>query len=225
MSTPIFLAYTGSSACSASMKPAMPPIFCTSAIICRVTVVLPLDSGPYISTILPLGIPPSPRAMSRLKEPVGTVSTFIREEGSPSFITAPLPNCFSIWPMAASNAFNFSSLSIWNLLFLQEQMFYILRIKHSSAFVNYILPYFKYLKTPSKASHPPVRKFSLKHMAKPPESKNDTDIRNIRDIDSDRYILPQTAPGGNRKMPQIQKRRKNRKKKGVKTPFFRMSPC
>ncbi len=139
MSTPIFLAYTGSSACSASMKPAMPPIFCTSAIICRVTVVLPLDSGPYISTILPLGIPPSPRAMSRLKEPVGTVSTFIREEGSPSFITAPLPNCFSIWPMAASNAFNFSSLSIWNLLFLQEQTFSILRIKHSFAFVNYIL--------------------------------------------------------------------------------------
>ena len=46
ISTPIFFAYTGSKACSASIKPAMPPRFCTSAIICNVTVVLPLDSGP-----------------------------------------------------------------------------------------------------------------------------------------------------------------------------------
>ena len=31
---------------AASMNPAIPPLFCTSAIICKVTVVLPLDSGP-----------------------------------------------------------------------------------------------------------------------------------------------------------------------------------
>ena len=30
----------------ASIKPAIPPLFCTSAIICNATVVLPLDSGP-----------------------------------------------------------------------------------------------------------------------------------------------------------------------------------
>ena len=46
ISTPMFLAYTGSSACSASMKPAIPPLFCTSATMCRATVVLPDDSGP-----------------------------------------------------------------------------------------------------------------------------------------------------------------------------------
>ena len=115
-STPIFFAYTGSRACSASMKPAMPPLFCTSATIWRATVVLPLDSGPYISTILPFGIPPSPNAISRLKEPVGIVSTFICALGSPNFMTAPLPYCFSICTNAASNAFIFSSFSISALL-------------------------------------------------------------------------------------------------------------
>ena len=49
----------GSRACSASINPAMPPLFCTSATIWSATVVLPLDSGPYTSMILPLGIPPS----------------------------------------------------------------------------------------------------------------------------------------------------------------------
>ncbi len=117
ISTPIFLAYMGSSACSASINPAIPPIFCTSAIMCSVTVVLPLDSGPYISTILPLGIPPSPSAISRLNEPVGKVSTFIWAVGSPSFITAPFPYCFSIWLIAASNAFFFSSFSMSELSF------------------------------------------------------------------------------------------------------------
>ena len=46
ISTAIFLAYTGSRACSASINPAIPPLFWTSATICRATVVLPLDSGP-----------------------------------------------------------------------------------------------------------------------------------------------------------------------------------
>ena len=94
----------------------MPPRFCTSATICRATVVLPEDSGPYTSMILPLGTPPTPRAISRLKEPVGTTSTFIFALSSPSFITAPLPNCFSIWLKAASNAFCLSSNLISSLL-------------------------------------------------------------------------------------------------------------
>ena len=46
MSTPSFLAYSGSSACSASMKAAMPPARCALAIAWRVRVVLPDDSGP-----------------------------------------------------------------------------------------------------------------------------------------------------------------------------------
>ena len=46
VSTPSALAYSGSSACSASMNAAMPPLRCTFATACRVTVVLPEDSGP-----------------------------------------------------------------------------------------------------------------------------------------------------------------------------------
>ncbi len=44
--TPSFLAYVGSSACSASMKAQMPPRFCASATVCSASVVLPEDSGP-----------------------------------------------------------------------------------------------------------------------------------------------------------------------------------
>ena len=104
ISTPIFLAYTGSSACSASIKPAIPPRFCTSATICSATVVLPPDSGPYTSTTRPFGTPPTPRARSKPKEPDGTVSTF-KCILSPNFITEPLPYAFSIWDSADSNAF------------------------------------------------------------------------------------------------------------------------
>ncbi len=46
MSTPSFLAYSGSSACSASTKATWPPAFCALATACRVRVVLPEDSGP-----------------------------------------------------------------------------------------------------------------------------------------------------------------------------------
>ena len=111
ISTPIFLAYAGSSACSASIKPAIPPLFCTSATICSATVVLPLDSGPYISIILPFGTPPIPNAISRLIEPVGIVSTLREADGSPSII-APFPYERSIFDIAASNALILSSLAI-----------------------------------------------------------------------------------------------------------------
>ncbi len=46
VSTPSALAYSGSSACSASMNAAMPPDFCALATACSATVVLPQDSGP-----------------------------------------------------------------------------------------------------------------------------------------------------------------------------------
>ena len=52
------------------MKAQVSPTFCALAIICKVKVVLPLLSGPYISTILPLGTPPTPKALSIPKEPV-----------------------------------------------------------------------------------------------------------------------------------------------------------
>ena len=47
------------------MNAATPPAFCASATTCKATVVLPEDSGPYTSIILPLGSPPTPRAASR----------------------------------------------------------------------------------------------------------------------------------------------------------------
>jgi len=46
VSTPSLRAYSGSSACSASMKAAMPPDFWALATACSATVVLPDDSGP-----------------------------------------------------------------------------------------------------------------------------------------------------------------------------------
>jgi predicted ATP-dependent serine protease len=48
----------------------LPPVFCASATTCNARVVLPELSGPYISTILPLGKPPIPRATSKPSEPV-----------------------------------------------------------------------------------------------------------------------------------------------------------
>ena len=48
-----------------------------------------------------------PSAISNPKAPVGIASIFIAWN-SPSFITDPLPNCFSICPIAASNALFFS---------------------------------------------------------------------------------------------------------------------
>ncbi|CAM5734838.1 hypothetical protein SMICM304S_09930 [Streptomyces microflavus] len=105
MSTPSFLAYSGSSACSASMNATEPPSFCAFATACSVSVVLPEDSGPYTSTTRPRGRPPTPRATSRAVDPVGMTSmgSFGR---SPRRITAPLPNCRSIRASAASSAFS-----------------------------------------------------------------------------------------------------------------------
>ena len=89
------------------MKAAIPPFFCASATEWSATVVLPEDSGPYISTILPLGSPPIPTAISRPIEPVDIESTTI-DEASPNLIIEPLPKSFSIFPKTWFNASNFS---------------------------------------------------------------------------------------------------------------------
>ena len=56
------------------MKAAMPPAFWAWATTCNASVVLPLDSGPKISTIRPLGMPCPPRARSSDRLPVGIPS-------------------------------------------------------------------------------------------------------------------------------------------------------
>ena len=67
--TPSFFAYWGSSACSASMNAACPPICCTLAMTVRQRVVLPEPSGPNTSTTRPLGMPLPPSARSSDSEP------------------------------------------------------------------------------------------------------------------------------------------------------------
>ena len=95
MSTPSLRAYSASSACSASMNAARPPVFCACAMIWSESVVLPEDSGPKISTTRPRGMPPTPSAASTASEPVGI--TCITVSGwSPSRMIEPLPNCRSI---------------------------------------------------------------------------------------------------------------------------------
>ena len=71
VSTPSFFAYSESSACSASMNAARPPVFWAWAMTWRERVVLPEDSGPKISTTRPRGMPPMPSAASTASEPVG----------------------------------------------------------------------------------------------------------------------------------------------------------
>ena len=113
-STPSFRAYTGSSACSASMNAACPPSFCASAITCKVSVVLPPDSGPYTSITRPRGKPPTPKAESIEIEPVGITLTGTSTSLFPRRIIEPLPHCFSIEDIAKSRFFVFSSFK-WHL--------------------------------------------------------------------------------------------------------------
>ncbi len=101
--TPIFFAYSGSSACSASINAQMPPFFCASAIACKQSVVLPEDSGPKISKMRPRGYPPMPSAQSRPMEPEGIASTSTFAV-SPSFIIASSPNLVLMSRIAASIA-------------------------------------------------------------------------------------------------------------------------
>src|ERR1700716_3454785 len=86
------------------MKAQMPPFFCPSATVCSASVVLPEDSGPYISTPGPRARPPTPSAMSSPSEPDEMVSMSMERSFLPSFITEPLPNWRSIWESAADRA-------------------------------------------------------------------------------------------------------------------------
>src|SRR3954451_19651713 len=108
VSTPSFLAYSGSRACSASMNAAIPPARWAFATACRATVVLPEDSGPKTSTTRPRGRPPMPSATSRAIDPVGITSIGGRLS-SPRRITDPLPNWRSICARAVSSAFSRSA--------------------------------------------------------------------------------------------------------------------
>ncbi len=105
---------------------------------------MPPDSGPYISTILPFGTPPTPSARSSPNEPDGNVST-LRCALSPSFITAPLPYAFSICAIAFSSAFILlSSLDVVTAVFailfiLSEHKFILIIITPSNYSVNYYL--------------------------------------------------------------------------------------
>src|SRR5690349_6069147 len=112
MSTPSFLAYSTSSACSASMYAAAPPCRCACATMCSASVVLPLDSGPKISVTRPRGIPPMPIAASRLIAPVGITSTRTRGASAPIRMMAPLPHVFSICVIARLSALRRSSVSL-----------------------------------------------------------------------------------------------------------------
>ena len=70
---------------------------------CKVSVVFPEASGPYISVIRPRGIPPTPSTWSRVKAPVEMTSTFTLLL-APSFINEPCPNFLLIKSLIESIA-------------------------------------------------------------------------------------------------------------------------
>src|SRR6056297_133674 len=85
------------------MNAAVPPAFWASAMMCRAWVVFPEDSGPKISMTRPRGIPPMPRAISRLMEPVDMVA-MDWWASSDRRMTAPCPNLRSMEVRAVSRA-------------------------------------------------------------------------------------------------------------------------
>ena len=70
---------------------------------------------PNVSTTLPLGIPPMPKAKSNEIDPVEMAPVSERLFISPSLITVPDPNWRSICPIAISSAFVFSVAIVPNL--------------------------------------------------------------------------------------------------------------
>ncbi|EKD64628.1 MAG: hypothetical protein ACD_50C00334G0001 [uncultured bacterium] len=76
------------------------------------TVVLPDASGPKISTILPLGTPPTPSAKSKGRQPVEITEISNFFPASPKRIIEPLPYCFSICSIASLTASSFCDASV-----------------------------------------------------------------------------------------------------------------
>src|SRR5207249_9571408 len=83
---------------------------------CSMSVVLPEDSGPKISTTRPLGKPPPPNARSRPRAPVGMTSIFTCACAAPRRMMLPSPYALVMDEMAASSsrwraalAFSFSA--------------------------------------------------------------------------------------------------------------------
>jgi len=114
--SPSFCAYEASNACSASMKAAVPPARWALAAMVMARVVLPDDSGPKISMILPRGTPPIPRAMSTESAPVEIDGTLTLAAALPSFMMAPWPNCFSICDRATSSDLPLPSSALASLI-------------------------------------------------------------------------------------------------------------
>src|ERR1051326_6127039 len=68
------------------------------------SVVLPDDSGPKISTMRPRGKPPTPSARSSDRAPDGMAATLTAASSSPMRMIEPLPNWRSIWVNALFSA-------------------------------------------------------------------------------------------------------------------------
>src|SRR5688500_14543729 len=102
------------------MNAALPPAFCVCAIACRVSVVLPLDSGPKISTMRPRGYPPMPSAPSSERAPVGMHGMRFVAASSPSRMSAFSPcsllvaatKLSSSWTLSDTGFFVFVSLIV-----------------------------------------------------------------------------------------------------------------
>ena len=108
---PSFFAQLGSSACSASMKAAMPPARWAAATACSAIVVLPDDSGPNTSMIRPRGKPLPPRARSteRLPDEIPSIGAC---RSAPRGMIEPSPNSFSICASVFRSA-GLSSRNAW----------------------------------------------------------------------------------------------------------------
>src|SRR5699024_3186655 len=92
--------------------------------------------------------PPSPSARSRLRHPVGTVSTATCALESPRRITVPFPQSFSNLAIAASSAFFFSSLLFaivqFSYLFPDQLFASVIIVLYSLSIVNNILAFLLY---------------------------------------------------------------------------------
>lgn len=99
-----------------------------------------------------LGRPPTPKAMSRLREPVGTTSTYLLFS-RPSHMTVSLPCFLEIWSMAAWMSFCFRcSWSKSGLSASIDSVVFLARLPASHKFLNLSITAFH--PSPLKTSNP-----------------------------------------------------------------------